>query len=155
MQPKSPVQLARAEPRKGRGGKRIGRTDVPAGAPQSASWTEEDWALDDRAWYVVAHHPDGLSHRQIGALMGYSKSLVEQIESRACRKLRALARTVPNGDRADISPEWLAVILQRFDAHRADDRFAALVAAELEESGERLLTPEAGARGENSEEIAK
>jgi transposase len=153
--PKSRNAQARAAQRKGRGGTRIGRTDVPAGHPESVSWRDLDWSEDDHCWLAVARHPDGLSHREIGKLMGYSKTLVEQIENRACRKLQALARTLPGGNIRDISPEWLATVLQRYDEHRAAERCKREQQAELEwegeETGERSLT----ALGECARELSE
>lgn len=50
-------------------------------------WTS--WEDDDRCWYVVAHHPEGLSHREIAELMDVSINTVMNIERAALEKLRA------------------------------------------------------------------
>lgn len=49
-------------------------------------WTS--WAEDDRCWYVVECHPDGLSLDQVGELMDMSREAVRQIEASARAKLR-------------------------------------------------------------------
>jgi hypothetical protein len=51
---------------------------------------ETEWEEDDRCWYVVSRHSDGLTMKQIGELMGVSKQRVEQIQNGAIRKLRAV-----------------------------------------------------------------
>lgn len=64
---------------------------LPAGHPESVSWTRDAWEDDDHAWYVVAHHPEGLTLEQIGAVMGLSDERVRQIVEEALEKLRQLA----------------------------------------------------------------
>jgi len=46
------------------------------------------WEEDDRCWYVVAHHPGGLTLRQIGDIVGLTRERVRQIEAMALHKLR-------------------------------------------------------------------
>lgn len=45
-------------------------------------WEESDWS-----WYVVAHHPNGLTLDEIGQLMGITRERVRQIEQKAFGKL--------------------------------------------------------------------
>lgn len=47
------------------------------------------YADDDRCWYVVEAHPDGLTLDEIGQLMGVTREWVRQIEERALEHLRA------------------------------------------------------------------
>ena len=47
------------------------------------------YADDDRCWYVVEAHPDGLTLDEIGQLMGVTREWVRQIEERALAHLRA------------------------------------------------------------------
>ena len=51
-----------------------------------------DWKLDDRAWYVVACHPQGLTLEEIGSLMGVTRERVRQIEEEAFAKIRKRTR---------------------------------------------------------------
>jgi len=46
------------------------------------------WIYDDRCWYLVMCHPEGLTLEQIGLAMGISREWVRQIEAAALRKLR-------------------------------------------------------------------
>jgi hypothetical protein len=48
---------------------------------------------DDKCWYVIACHPDGLSLDEIGQLINCTRERVRQIELTALRKLRALGIT--------------------------------------------------------------
>ena len=48
-------------------------------------WTR--WEEDDRAWYVVACHPHGLTLEQIGELFGLTRERIRQIEAIALAKL--------------------------------------------------------------------
>jgi hypothetical protein len=50
------------------------------------SWTP--WEQDDRAWYAVSMHPEGLTQGEVGLLMGITEDRVQQIEAAALRKLR-------------------------------------------------------------------
>jgi transcriptional regulator with XRE-family HTH domain len=63
------------------------RLCVPPGQPRSSTWEELDWEDDDWCWFVVAHHPDGLTHDQISALTGWSPNHVDQLERSALAKL--------------------------------------------------------------------
>lgn len=58
------------------------------------------YADDDRCWYVVEMHPDGLTLDQVGLLMGVTRERVRQIEERAKRKL-ALACQLAGVTRED------------------------------------------------------
>jgi transcriptional regulator with XRE-family HTH domain len=64
------------------------RARVPPGHPGSASWEELPWEDDDWSWYVVAHHPDGLTTEQVGDVMGISAERVRQIEAHALATMR-------------------------------------------------------------------
>ena len=46
------------------------------------------WADDDRCWYVVTCHPDGLTLEQVGDMIGVSRERVRQIEEIAFDKLK-------------------------------------------------------------------
>lgn len=82
------------------------RVAIPAGHPSSASWDRDPWDDDDYAWYVVAHHPDGLSLEQVAALMGVTDERVRQIEQEAFAKLREML-TDPTLER----PQWVIDVI--------------------------------------------
>lgn len=67
---------------------RHSRLGIPDGHPDSVNWDRDEWENDDYAWYVVQHHPEGLSLEQIGAVMGLSDERVRQIIEEALDKLR-------------------------------------------------------------------
>lgn len=49
--------------------------------------------------YTTSHHTGGLTHREIAAILGISRTRVQQIESRAFEKIRREMR------RAKLRPE--------------------------------------------------
>lgn len=59
---------------------------VPAGHPGSWSWGAIPYDDDDHAWYVDAHHPEGLSLQEVAAVLGVSTERASQIEISAMRK---------------------------------------------------------------------
>lgn len=48
------------------------------------------WEEDDRAWYVVACHPGGLTLDQLGQLYGVTRERIRQIESSALKTLEQI-----------------------------------------------------------------
>lgn len=67
---------------------------------------DERWSDDDRAWYVVATQPDGLTLDQVGALLDVSREYVRQLEARAVQKLRRAFER--DGLSADDVGDWLS-----------------------------------------------
>lgn len=59
---------------------------VPIGHPGSWSWDVIDYDDDDHAWYVDAHHPEGVSLQDVAAVLGVSTERASQIEISAMRK---------------------------------------------------------------------
>ncbi len=92
------------------------RVAVPAGHPTSASWDRDPWDEDDHAWYVVAHHPDGLSLEQVAALMGVTDERVRQIEQEAFAKIREMLAD-PSGER----PQWVIDVIGEVAGLVGDD----------------------------------
>jgi hypothetical protein len=78
---------------KARAGRTMGRPtgqdrlSVSAGHPRSSTWENLRWEKDDWCWYVVAHHPDGLTQDQVSELTGWSPHRVDQLERSALAKL--------------------------------------------------------------------
>ena len=67
------------------------------------------WEEDDRCWYVVAHHPNGITLDDCASLMNISRERVRQIEAEALGKLR------------DAHPELLAYLSGLEPGHSLPD----------------------------------
>lgn len=83
------------------------KSPAPAGHPGSLSWDAVEWSQDDRAWYAVACHPDGLDVHEVAELQGISTSQVSKLVQRAREKF-ALALSI--AERVDT--ESLEVIVR-------------------------------------------
>lgn len=53
-----------------------------------AAWFEVPYEMDTRAQVVTHEHPEGLSQREVGKVMGLSGAAVQAIEVKALEKLR-------------------------------------------------------------------
>ena len=55
------------------------KSTEPAGHPHALSWDVLEWSEDDRAWYAVAMHPDGLELQHVADLTGISTTQTNKL----------------------------------------------------------------------------
>lgn len=82
---------------------------IPKGHPGAMSWYTDEWDDDDACWYVVQHHPDGITLEQIASLMACSLANVQRIEQTAIAKMQLGLQIVELGGRR---ADWILTNLR-------------------------------------------